>query len=182
MFSKEENTKTNLVGVIPLSGREDVLGLPWPDYCAPIGESYLAIERSVIECAYAGCTSIWIVCNDTVAPVIKKIIGDYIINPDSYRSLGHVKYSKDHLEYISVFYVPIHPKDRDRRDSLGWSVLHGCLTAFTTSGRISSWLAPKKYYVSFPCGVYDPVWAKSNRAKITSNSTNFFFTRYIIFS
>jgi hypothetical protein len=47
------------------------------------------------------------------------------------------------------------PKDRDRRDSLGWSILHGSLTSFTISNKMSRWVIPTKYFVSFPYGIYD---------------------------
>ena len=174
MISREEKTKTNLVGVVPIAGQPDVLGLTVPDYCANIGKNYTAIERSIIECAYAGCSSIWVVANDDMIPLVKQIVGDYIVNPESYRSRGHVHHQNDHMKYISVFYTQIHHRDRDRRDSLGWSALHGCLTAFKSSSRISSWLAPKKYYISFPYGVYDPRLIKSSKKEIMCTKENFF--------
>ena len=64
----------NVVGIVPLSGWHNSFDFPWPDYLQPLREGFLAVERSVYECAYAGCDSIWVVCNDDVAPIIKKII------------------------------------------------------------------------------------------------------------
>lgn len=175
MKTPREKKKTNTVGVIPVSGWSDRLGFIWPDCCSPVGLSYMAIERSILECAYAGCSSIWVVCNDASAPLIKEKIGDYIIAPHCYESRPYVKYFKEHIKHVPVFYVPVHPKDRDRRDSLGWSVLHGCLSAFLVSSQISSWIAPRKYYVSFPYGLYDPLIVRDHVKEINSEK-NFFLS------
>ncbi len=176
MKRKNENLKTNLAGVIPVSGYEDKLGTVLPDSCFSLNKDYTAIERSVIECAYAGCNTIWIVCNDTFAPIIKKIIGDYIIDPASYESQNFVKYQKQQIKYIPVFYTPVHPKDRDKRDSLGWSALYGALVSYSISHKISGWIAPKKYFISFPFGIYNPLLAKENRKSINSLTENFYFS------
>ena len=64
----------NVPGIIPLAGWNDSFDFPWPDYLHPLREGFLAVERSVYECAYAGCDSIWIVCNDDTAPLVKKRI------------------------------------------------------------------------------------------------------------
>ena len=74
---------------------------------------------------------------------------------------------------IPIFYCPIHPKDRHRRDSLAWSVLHGALSAFIASDKISKWVHPNRYYVSFPYGVYDPTVVKGCRSEIASDRSFF---------
>ena len=62
----------NLAGIIPISGRESGLNFLWPDCMQPLQEDLLAIERSVFECAMMSCDSIWVICNDLTAPIIKK--------------------------------------------------------------------------------------------------------------
>ena len=37
-------------------------------------------------------------------------------------------------------------------------------------------LSPKKYFVSFPCGVYDPRAAMKSRSEISCNKRNFYFS------
>jgi len=71
--------------------------------------------------------------------------------------------------------VPIHPKDRDKRDCLSWSVLYGALTSYNLSLTISKWLIPDKYYVAFPYGVYPPDVVKTQRKNISSKNP-FFIT------
>jgi len=176
MEKKNKNLKNNLAGIIPISGREDKLGLVLPDCCQPLGYDYMAIERSVLECAYAGCNTIWIVCNDNTAPIIKKKIGDYIIDPSCYESRHYVRFLKENLKYIPVFYTPVHPKDRDKRDSLGWSAMYGALVSYSVSHKISSWVAPKKYFISFPYGIYDPYLARKHKKEINSQKENFYFS------
>lgn len=144
----------NVAGIIPLSGWHNSFDFPWPDYLQPLREGFLAVERSVYECAYAGCDSIWIVCNDDVAPLLKERLGDYVMSPRFFEEVEFVKRRDYHEKWIPIYYTPISQKDRDRRDSLGWSVLHGALTAFIISDKMSQWVRPTKYYVSFPYGIY----------------------------
>lgn len=145
----------NLAGIIPLSGWENNFNFPWPDYLQPIAEDFLAIERSVLECAYAGCDSIWVVCNDDFAPLVRKRIGDYLLSPRFLEEKRYVKRKDYHEKWIPIYYTPVSTSDRDRRDSLGWSVLHGALTAFQVSDKMSKWVCPTKYFVSFPYGLYN---------------------------
>ncbi len=158
----------NLVGIIPISGREEKLNLPWPDCLQPIGEELLAIERSVYECALMSCNSIWIICNDDCSPVIRKRIGDYVLNPKIFDSWNYKKTPNDSKEYIPIFYTPVLQKDRNRRDTLGWSILHGALTSFIVSSKISKWCLPSNYFVSFPYGLYDPRLIKDYREDVRS--------------
>ena len=157
-----------LAGIVPLSGREDKLGLPWPDYLQPLGHEVLAIERSVYECAAVGCSSIWIICNDDVAPLVKKRIGDYVMDPIIYDSWKFKKVPNLSKKYIPIFYTPVLQKDRNRRDTLGWSVLHGALTSFLVSNKISKWTCPTSYFVSFPFGIYRQKIMKQQRTAIRS--------------
>ena len=153
----------SLVGIVPISGREDKLELPWSDCLQPLGPGVLAIERSIYECAAVGCSSIWVICEDDTAPLIKKRIGDYVLDPIIYDTWKFKRVPNLSKKYIPIFYTPILQKDKNRRDSLGWSVLHGALTAFIVSSKISKWVAPTSYFVSFPYGIYNPRAMKSSR-------------------
>lgn len=164
----------NVVGVIPLSGWNNSFDFPWPDYMQPLREGFLAAERSVYECAYAGCDSIWIVCNDDTAPLVKKRIGDYVMNPRYFEEKEFVKRKDYHEKWIPIYYTPISQKDRDRRDSLGWSVLHGALTSFIIADKMSRWLKPTKYFVSFPFGIYHTGIVRAHRDAIRGPNSFFF--------
>ena len=48
---------------------------------------------------------------------------------------------------------------------MGWSILHGSLT-FIISKKMSKWVKPNKYYVSFPYGIYNVNIVKAHRATI----------------
>ena len=164
----------NVVGVIPLSGWKNSFDFPWPDYLHPLREGFLAIERSVYECALAGCDSIWVVCNDDLAPLIKSRLGDYVMSPRYFEEKNFVIRKDYHEKWIPIYYTPILQKDRNRRDSLGWSALHGALTSFLISDKLSRWVLPTKYFVSFPYGIYDPQVAKSHRDAIRGPNSFFF--------
>ena len=166
----------HLAGLIPLAGHALDFRMPWHDSLMPIGPDYLAVERSVVECANAGCETIWIVCNDDIQPLIRNRIGDFIEDPYYMDRSKYKKFPAEARRQIPVFYTPIHPKDRDRRDSLGWSAFHGALTSFIVSKKISKWLVPSRYYVCFPYGVYEPSKIMDYRKKISH--TNQFFLTY----
>ena len=171
MKDKISNQGFHLAGVVPVSGLDTDYEFPWHSSLQPLAPNYLAIERAIYECAMVGCETIWVVCNDDFAPLVKSRLGDYVESPYSLEKASYVKYPADHRESIPIFYVPIHPKDRDRRDSYIWGAFHGALTSFLVSSQMSKWLMPNKYYVSFPYGVYDVSPLKKYRSVISSDST-----------
>ena len=156
--------RRHIAGVIPVAGKEDILGFPWPDCMQPVGDNLVAIERSVLECAYAGCKTIWIVCNDDISPVVKDRIGEYVYYPVYHYRKD--KFPSESRRIIPIFYVPIHPKDANKRDCLSWSILYGAITAFKIGKTLSGWVAPYRYYVSFPYGIYDPSVVRTHRDAI----------------
>ena len=137
----------------------------------PIANDYTLLDAAIVECAYAGCDTIWIVCNDDTAPLLRHRIGDYIEDPSYY--YFNTSVNKDQRKRIPIFWVPIHPKDRDKRDCLSWSVIYGSLSAFMISSKISKWVIPDKYYVSFPYGLINPRDLIENR-KFISSKNNFY--------
>ena len=166
MDSHPKKSAINVAGIIPLSGRGDQLELPTPDYMQPVGPGITALESSVYECAHSGCSSIWIICNDDTLPIVKRRIGDYIMDPIIYDSWNYKRIPDYSKKYIPVYYTPVLQKDRNRKDTLGWSILHGALSAFIVSKKISRWVVPSSYYVSFPFGIIDPRLIKKHRAAI----------------
>ena len=174
-ITRETNTKYfHLAGIVPVAGQPLDFDQLWPDCMMPICPNYTLIEAAVAECAWAGCDTIWVICNDDIARAVKKKIGDFVGDPVwSYRKFD--PHPSDSKRQIPVYYVPIHPKDRDKRDCLAWSVLHGSLTAFKVSDELSRWVVPNKYYVSFPYG-YFPAWQLREYRKIISSSKNVYLT------
>ena len=169
-FSPQANF--HLAGIIPVAGQPLEYSMPYPDCLLPIAPDYTMIEAAVVEAAFAGCDTIWIVCNDDIAPVVRYRVGDYIQDPVSFYNKFDARPS-NRRKRIPIFWVPLHPKDRDKRDCLSWSVLHGAVTALKVSDKISKWLIPDKYYVSFPYGIIDPRQLKKQRKQIRSKN-NFY--------
>ncbi len=163
----------HLAGIIPISGQSLDYKLHHPDCMMPVSQNYTLIEHSIYECAMAGCETIWLICNDDIAPVIRHTVGDYVYDP-VYVSRKS-KYSSLEKIRIPIFYVPVSAKDRDKRDCLSWSVIHGSLTSLKVSSQISKWVSPSKYYVSFPYGVF-PVKELRPHRKLISSSKNFYVT------
>ena len=158
----------HLAGVVPVAGQKLDFNFPWHDSLQPIGQDYLAVERAVVECAYAGCETIWVVCNDDMQPLIRHRLGEYIQDPVWLQRRHYYGATQLHKE-IPIYYVPIHSKDLSKRDCLGWSVLYGALTAYHISKKISKWVAPDRYYVAFPYGVYEPETLREYRKDISSD-------------
>tara|TARA_Y100001938_G_C8097644_1_gene439199 strand:- start:800 stop:1684 length:885 start_codon:yes stop_codon:yes gene_type:complete len=161
----------HLAGIVPVAGAMFDFGFDWHDCLMPIDQNYTAVERAVYECAMAGCHTIWVIANHDMQPLIKNRVGEWIQDPVWY-GRKHDRYPTESRKEIPVYYVPIHPKDRDRRDSLGWSILYGAYASYTTSNSISNWLVPHKYYCAFPYGVYEPSVIREYRAEIASRDTS----------
>ena len=131
----------------------------------PIGPNYLAVERSVLECAYAGCNTIWIVCNDDVTPLIRYQVGEMIQDPVyNYRHFEHNK--KEFKRPIRIYYVPLNIRDINKRDNLAWSAIHGAKTANKILRKISLHLAPDKFWISWPYGYTEPYCSREARKDI----------------
>lgn len=145
---------SNMAGIIPISGQNRAdYEFPWHDCMMPIGNDYYAIQKAVYECALVGCKTIWIISDLQFQPLIKEIVQDWIMDPFTIDK-DKKKESYDHVR-VPIYYVPIHGKDRNRRDCLAWSILYGCSSAESVSYSLSKWLGYEKYYVSFPHGIFD---------------------------
>jgi hypothetical protein len=163
----------HLAGVVPTAGQPLDFNFPWHDCLQPIGPDYLAVERAVLECAWAGCDTIWVVCHDDMQPLIRHRLGEYVEDPVYINRKYDSGNIGDNKRQIPIYYVPIHPKDRDRRDCLAWSVLYGANTAHYISKNISKWTIPDKFYTAFPYGVYDVKFLREHRKTIL-NEEGFF--------
>ncbi len=160
----------HLAGVIPVASQPMDYNFPWHDSCMPISQNYLAIEKAAVECAYAGCETIWIICNDDMQPLIRYRLGDYINDP-VWNSRNKDYRPSESKKQIPIFYVPVHPKDRDKRDCLSWSVLYGAISSYNISKQLSSWVIPDRYYVAFPYGVYPVEFLRQHRDVISSGKS-----------
>jgi hypothetical protein len=171
-FSSQANF--HLAGIIPVAGQPLEYGMPYPDCLLPIAPDYTMIEAAVIEAAFAGCDTIWIVCNDDIAPMVRYRIGDFIQDPVHFYNKFDPLPSQ-RRKRISIFWVPVHAKDRYKRDCLSWSILHGAIASLKVASQLSKWLIPDKYYVSFPYGIIDPRELQKVRRKIRSKN-NFYIS------
>jgi len=169
-FSSQANF--HLAGIIPIAGQPLEYKMSYPDCMLPIAPDYTMIEAAIIEAAFAGCNTIWIICNDDIAPIVRYRIGDYIQDPiHFYNKFDPI--SSNRRVRIPIFWVPVHPRDRDKRDCLSWSVITGALSCLKVSTKLSKWVIPDKYYVSFPYGIIDPRTLQGLRSKI-KNKKNFY--------
>lgn len=176
----EFDTKTvngssyHLAGIVPCGGQPLDYGMEWPDFMMPIAPNYTMIEAAIMECAWAGCETIWVCLYEDTAPLVRHRIGDFVQDPVwAWRNMDPQPTAKQRR--IPIFYVPVHPKNRFRRDCLSWSVIEGALSAFKTSATVSKWIYPNKYWVSFPYGLFDPELLRKHRPKISSPK-NFYIT------
>lgn len=134
-----------LIGIIPVAGQDLDYQFFFNDNFIPIGKNFLAIERSIAECCFFKCTSIWIVLPKYTEPVIKQRVGDVVYRWDQFRK---------NLQPVPVYYIGLHPRDIGRRDSIPWSVIcaGGVIKKFAK--KFSPQILPEKFWISFPFGVY----------------------------
>jgi hypothetical protein len=163
---------THTAGIIPVAQIETDMNNILHPVLMPIDNGYTFIQKSVYECALAGCNTIWIVANDDISPIIRKHVGEWVYDPVYYKRTYSKFYSEKRKE-IPVYYVPISPKHRDRIDSYGWSALYGCYMSWYTSYKISKWIRPEKFFVSFPMSYYDMTHIRELRRTISKPAENF---------
>ena len=150
------NREKHTAGIVPIAGqrRTDYV-FPWHDCLMPLSKDYHAIERAVYECAVVGCDVIWVVSDIEFQPLIKEIVGSWLLDPLQMNRKNRLKETFEHRR-IPIYYLPIHPKDRERRDCLAWSILYGANVANTFARKISLKMETDKFWVAFPHGIYDP--------------------------
>lgn len=165
----------HLSGIIPIANYSVGLELSFPDLLLPVANGFNLIQKSVHECAIAGCNTIWIIANDDLAPIVRKTVGDWVYDPVYYKRDLESKFYSQLRKEIPIYYVGIKPKDQNKRDSYGWSIIEGIHAAYMTSLKISKWLTPEKYYISFPFGIYDIYFIRQHRKLIKDKSRNLFF-------
>tara|TARA_R110000824_G_scaffold38028_1_gene116521 strand:- start:73 stop:924 length:852 start_codon:yes stop_codon:yes gene_type:complete len=158
--------KKQIAGIVPVSGLKSNFNMPWHESLMPIGPNYLAVERAVAECAYAGCNTIWIICNDDVTPLIRYQIGEKIQDPVyNYR---HFERNKNDVKRpIRIYYVPIAIRDINKRDNVAWAAIHGSKVADKVLGAMSTYTRPDRFYISWPYGYSAPWLLREHRKTIT---------------
>ena len=165
----------HLAGIIPVAGQPLEFDFPWHDSLMPIAPNYLAIERAVLECASAGCETIWIVCPSEMQPLIKHRAGEAVQDPVWISRKQDVFPSTSRKE-IPIYYVEVHPKDQKKRDSLAWSILYGAKVSKKIGSALSQWVTPNKFYVSFPYGIYPSQHLRKYRSEISGRGNFFVLT------
>lgn len=164
------------MGIVPVANLKTDYQFPTPSYIMPIAKNFVAVQKAVIECAIAGCSTIWIVANQDTAPILKKVIGEYTYDPIYYNVDFGSPFVSDKRHEIPIYYTGIRDKDRHRRDSYGWSAIHGIHSAWWVSYKISKWIIPEKYFISFPMGIHDWKVTRKHRKIIGDRDNNYFAT------
>ena len=162
----------HLAGIIPVAGQPLDFKFPWHDCMIPIAPNYLAIERAAMECATAGCETIWVICPTDMQPLLKHRLGEMIQDP-VWISRKFDVYPSTTRREIPIYYIEVHPRDEQKRESLVWSILYGAKVIKKVCNSLSQWVAPNKYYVAFPHAVYPSQHLRKYRQEI-SNHGNFF--------
>jgi len=160
---------TNMVGVIPSFDRRIDVGFEWDDCLTPLEHDYTLLERSVMECATVGCSSIWICCAPHMIPLVKERIGEVALDPVwAKRSL--TKNGWKLKKYIPIFYIPINSMHIDRIESVAWQIIWAAHSSYYVSKYISKWTTYDKVYVSSPFGIYDFEQLREKRELIRKNN------------
>ena len=173
MISANPPKYTDVVGIVPVVSEPTGFNLDWDDTLIPIAPNFYAVERAVLECAYAGCTTIWIVANDDTTPLIRHRMGDYVQDPVYVGRMD--TYPATTRKTISLYYAPIHLDHENKKWCIAWSILDGARTAYNIHSEISKWTAPRKFYVAFPFGVTYPDVVRQHRRTMAKTKEDFLF-------
>ena len=161
----------HLAGIVPVNGQPLDFQMPWHDCLQPINQNFLAVERAVLECATAGCETIWVVCPPKMQPLIKYRLGEMVEDP-VWVGRRFDRFPSESKKAIPIYYVESHPKDQKKKDSLVWSIIYGAKVATKVCGQLTKWVEPNKFYVAFPYGVFPSQDIRPHR-EIISKPGNF---------
>jgi hypothetical protein len=173
---EREKTKyvSHLVGIIPIQNGPKNDGFPWPNALAPLYKNYTALHRSVLECAMAGCSSIWVITEKKHIPLLKAVVGNYVEDP--VLAQLPVEFKDNFKIKVPIWYASLPVRDIGRRDCYGRSILAGAEYALKLAQRLSVKVTPEKFFVSFPHRVYSAWNLQNLRKKIKDDKKNFYFT------
>ena len=166
MRMEVENGAEHTAAIIPINSQLMDFRMPWADCLQPIAPDFLSIERTVLECATAGCKTIWVICPYEIQSLLRHRLGDCVQDPVWYNR-KYVRRPNANNKEIPIYFIPVHSKDRDKRDSVVWNMLYGCLAVEKLCKQMSRWLIPQKYYISFPNVVYPSQFVRKYRDDIT---------------
>lgn len=174
MVERNETTLSkHIAGIIPVSKVDSDVDMFFHPSLLPIANNFYAIQRSIVECSYVGCKTIWIVCDESTAPLLKSICGEFVLNLAQHERSKYTNFPSENRTSIPIFYVPLSYKNMNK-EGIGVSVMEGVNASFTVSDKMSKWLTPYRYYVSFPYGVYNP---RINEARsLIKGNESFFYT------
>jgi hypothetical protein len=146
----------NLAGIIPIAGYENEYGTVLPDYLNPLAPGYFPVQKSVMECAFAGCDTIWVICNHDYMSLVKKYIGDSVLDPITYEKFYFTKGGKkvQKRKTIPIMYISMHHKYLNNC-SIPFSVVYGAYMVKKTTNKISKWVKADRYFTSFMNQQYD---------------------------
>ena len=171
-----EGNQTNLrhiVGIIPVAGLPLDFNFRWHDSLIPLAPNFTAIERAVLECASAGCSSIYLVLPEENIRLFREMFGEWAYDPKYYWK-PFTKFPKDERKHIPIYYIRMSAKDTAERGCLAWGIVVGADTARRVAASFSEWMKPEKFYIAFPYGAYSPYVPQDVREEIWKE--RFFFS------
>ena len=167
-------SKLNMPAIVPVAGMSTDFGMEWDASLIPVAPNYTALEATVYECLHAGCSSIWIVANDDVAPLLRHRLGEWATDIDSIQRGTYVRFGTEKHQEVPIYYVPIHPRHRGKIDNYAWSAIYGVNVAYWVMTKMGRWSQPHQYYISFPMGMLDPKEVLKHRSQIRKNPRLYF--------
>ena len=105
---------------------------------------------------------------------MKSVVGNYVEDP--ILAQLPVEFKENFSMKIPIWYVSLPVRDLGRRDCYGRSILAGADYACKTSGKLSQYLIPDKFYIAFTETVYSPWILQRHRKKVKSADKNIFLT------
>ena len=177
---EEKQRYNHLAGIVPIAGRALDFGMPWHDSLMPIDQYLNLAESAIINCAWMGCDTIWVVVNEDVSPLLRKRIGDSIKDPVGWDKMGQGfswRWYRPRRREIPIYYVRTNPVDFDKRDSISYSVLHGARISSKICTSLTRWVTPERFFISWPYCVYDAEeLSKRYRKEIKSSKSSYIFS------
>lgn len=160
--------KLKPVGIVDACSTYDSLNPPLHHCMTRIAPDMTLIQSAIKQCTSVGCGSIWICCDESFQPLIKKTVGDFTKDPKNVAKSMFTKYPKDNQVDVPIYYYLIHPKDRLKRNGPVWNPINTMLMIYHFSKSISRWTIPDKYFITRPSSFVSSGCLLQNRELFSS--------------
>ena len=150
------------IAIIPVPISKWRFNQQWPDIIMPLSEDLNFLQYAIVQASMFGVEAIYVIAHIATNPLIKKGIGEYIMDP-VYSDSTSVEKTLLRQRYIPIHFMPVNAAIKSFRESVFFYSLHGVINVDKIYRSISRFVVPNNYIIIPPYSVFDYASIRKNR-------------------